>query len=165
MNQSLKIAIDGKTIRRSPLGEELSDAQSTMLASIVLTRVLEAGEFLLEEGHRDDALHVIVEGKLEVVKSTGGGDWVTLHILHAGDMAGELGFIDGQEHSAALRAASDCTLFSLKRDDFEQLLHQDPELVYRVMRAITRTVHGILRRMNTQYVELTNYISKQHGRY
>ena len=38
-------------------------------------------------------------------------------------------------------------------------------LVYRVMRAIMREVHGILRRMNVQYVELTNYITKQHGRY
>jgi hypothetical protein len=33
------------------------------------------------------------------------------------------------------------------------------------MRSIMRTVHRILRGMNTQYVELTNYISKQHGRY
>jgi CRP/FNR family cyclic AMP-dependent transcriptional regulator len=34
-----------------------------------------------------------------------------------------------------------------------------------VMRAIMRTVHRILRSMNLQYVELTNYIAKQHGRY
>jgi CRP/FNR family transcriptional regulator, cyclic AMP receptor protein len=33
------------------------------------------------------------------------------------------------------------------------------------MRAIVRTVHSILLRMNLQYVELTNYITKQHGRY
>jgi CRP-like cAMP-binding protein len=165
MHQSSNVAIDGETVKGSPLGEELSDAQSAALADIVTTRVLAEGEFLLREGHRDDALHVIVEGKLEVVKSAGGGDWVSLHILHGGDMAGELGFIDGQEHSAALRAVSGCKVFSLKRDDFEGLLHRDPELVYKVMRAITRTVHGILRRMNTQYVELTNYISKQHGRY
>jgi hypothetical protein len=26
-------------------------------------------------------------------------------------------------------------------------------------------VHRILRSMNLQYVELTNYIAKQHGRY
>ena len=48
--------------------------------------------------------------------------------------------------------------------------HHDVAFAYKVggelfMRAIMRTVHGILRRMNTQYVELTNYIAKQHGRY
>jgi hypothetical protein len=26
-------------------------------------------------------------------------------------------------------------------------------------------VHGTLRRMNIQYVEMSNYINKQHGRY
>ena len=40
-----------------------------------------------------------------------------------------------------------------------------PLLVYRVMRAIVREVHSILRRMNIQFVELTNYVTKQHGRY
>ena len=45
------------------------------------------------------------------------------------------------------------------------LLHEEPDLVYKVMRAIIRTVHGILRRMNAQYVEMQNYITRQHGRY
>ena len=31
--------------------------------------------------------------------------------------------------------------------------------------SLVRTVHAILLRMNLQYVELTNYITKQHGRY
>ena len=88
-----------------------------------------------------------------------------MHILHEGEMAGELGFIDGLEHSAALRAIGDCEVFSLKREKFELLMNDDPDLVYKVMRAIVRTVHSILRRMNIQYVEMTNYIYKQHGRY
>jgi len=33
------------------------------------------------------------------------------------------------------------------------------------MRAIVRRVHAIVLRMNLEYVELTNYITKQHGRY
>ncbi|NJN48029.1 MAG: cyclic nucleotide-binding domain-containing protein, partial [Candidatus Competibacteraceae bacterium] len=82
-----------------------------------------------------------------------------------GDMAGELGFIDGLEHSAALRALGDCEVLSLEREKFESLLHTDPELVYKVMRTIVRAVHSIVRRMNAQYVEMTNYIFKQHGRY
>jgi CRP/FNR family cyclic AMP-dependent transcriptional regulator len=34
-----------------------------------------------------------------------------------------------------------------------------------VMRTIVRTVHTTLKRMNMQYIEMTNYISKSHGRY
>jgi hypothetical protein len=41
----------------------------------------------------------------------------------------------------------------------------DPELAYQVMRAVVRAAHRILGRMNTQFVEMSNYISHQHGRY
>ena len=97
---------------------------------------------------------------------------IELHQVHAAqeqvDSATpglELGFVDGVEHSAAIRALSNCEVFSLNRPDFEALLHKDPDLVYKVMRAVIRTAHARLRRMNVQYVELTNYIAKQHGRY
>jgi CRP-like cAMP-binding protein len=152
-------------VKHSILGEGLSKEQCERLAPFIRVRGLSGGEFLLHEGHRDDSLQVIIKGKLEVVKQTGAGEWVTLHVLREGEMAGELGFIDGLEHSAGLRALGDCEVLSLERDKFESLIHQDPELVYQVMRTIVRTVHGILRRMNIQYVEMTNYIFKQHGRY
>ena len=80
-------------------------------------------------------------------------------------MIGELGFIDGVEHSASLRALGNCELIRLERENFEKLLETDPDLTYKVMRAIVREVHRILRGMNTQYMEMSNYISKQHGRY
>jgi CRP/FNR family cyclic AMP-dependent transcriptional regulator len=165
LNDKYILSVGGRMIKNSVLGEELSDQQCALLAEVITVRGLREGEFLLEEGHQDDSIHVIVKGKLEVLKQTGGGDWVTLHMLKEGDMAGELGFIDGMEHTAALRAIGDCEVFSLERQNFESLLNKDAALVYQVMRAIIRTVHSILRRMNAQYVELTNYVTKQHGRY
>lgn len=152
-------------IRNSPLSEELSDRQCATLASIIKVAGLKANEFLLEEGQVDDSLHVLVTGKLEVVKSDQGGEYVALHVLQPGDMAGELGFIDGMPHSAGLRAVSDCEVFNIHREDFETLIGKDPDLTYKVMRSIVRTVHKILRRMNFQYTQLTDYITHQHGRY
>lgn len=156
---------DKQMIMGSPLGGELTEAQAEALAERISVFCLQDGNDLLEEGHADTALYVIVNGKLEVTKNAGGGEPVTLHLLHAGDMAGELGFLDGLPHSAGLRAIGNCTVFALKRDDLEYFLEKDPKLVYEVMRAITRTVHTILRKMNIQHVEMQNYISHQHGRY
>ncbi len=157
--------VDAQVIQRSPLGRELSLAQCDKLAAVVSAQGLERGMFLLEEGHKDDAIHIITSGEMEVVKPAGGGDWVTLQVLREGDMAGAMGFIDGVEHTAGIRALGNSEVFSLTRRDLEALLEQDPQLVYQVMRAIIRTVHTILRRMNLQYVEMSNYITKQHGRY
>ena len=104
-------------------------------------------------------------GRLEVIKPTGGGDTITLQLLHAGDMAGILGFVDGVPHSAAIRSLDQCELIALDRKDLEMLIAKDPQLVYQVMRAVVRTAHRILGRMNAQFVEMTNYITRQHGRY
>ena len=159
------LAVSTVAIKASPLGEELSDAQCDLLASVMTACGINDRAFLIEEGHKDDSLHVLTKGNMEVVTQTAGGEQVGLHILREGDILGEMGFLDGVEHSAGIRAMGNCELLRLDRTSFESLLEKDPEVVYKVMRAIVRTVHRILRNMNFQQVELTNYIAKQHGRY
>jgi CRP/FNR family cyclic AMP-dependent transcriptional regulator len=154
-----------EAIAAPPFGAELDPADRTALAGIMTARQLADGEVLIEEGHVDDALYLVAGGALAVTRNSGGGSWVTLQLLRKGDIAGEMGFIDGREHSATLRAVGATEIYSLRRKDLESLLDSHPKMVYRVMRAIMRTVHAILLRMNVEFVELNNYIMKQHGRY
>lgn len=157
--------VDFETLRTSRLGTELSDEQARTLSGIVTFRDLAPGTVLVPEGASDNHLHVIVSGVLGVIRNAGKDDEVTLLSLGAGDLVGELGFIDGSPHYAALVATSPTRVFGLEREKLESLLHSHPEIVYRVMRAIIRTVHQIQRRLSMQSVELANYIYKQHGRY
>jgi len=149
----------------SPLGSELSDSQCQALSEKVTVVGLKDRQFLINEGEEDDSLYVIISGHLEVLINSTGGDLVTLHLLREGEMAGELGFLEGRPHSASLRAVGDCTAICLSREDFEAFIEEDPGLMYKVMRAIIRTVHSILCDMNKSHVEMNNYIYKQHGRY
>ena len=154
-----------KLLLQSSLGTELSEQQSAVLGALMQTRHLGDGEYLITEGAADDTLHVLLEGKLEVVKHAGGDDEASLAVLRDGDLAGELSFIDGEPHTVGLRALSDCHVLSLQRADFEAIVNDHPQLAYLVMRAVTRSVHKIVHRMNHQFIELNNYIFKQHGRY
>ncbi len=149
----------------SALGAELSEDEAGVLGGLMTARELSDGEFLINQGTSDDSLHVLLEGRLEVVKRTGGGDEAGLAILKEGDLAGELSFIDGHEHTVGLRALSQTHILSLKREDFEKVVDEHPHLVYKVMRAIARSTHRIVHRMNTEFIEMNNYIFKQHGRY
>jgi len=149
----------------SPLGPELEEDECRALAEIIGTRELSDGQVLIKEGSTDDSLHVIIQGRLAVTRNVGGGENVTLHLLQPGDFAGEMGFIDGHEHSATLRAVGDTSIYVIHRDSFESLIQTHPKLVYEVMRAIIRSVHATMRRMNQQFVEMNNYIVKSHGRY
>ena len=152
-------------IQHSTLISDLTPEQCTDLSDIAVIRNLEDGEVLSKQGEIDETLHIIGEGTLAVERETTGGDQVTLHVLKPGDLAGAMGFVDGTEHSATLRAVGKTVVVDLRRQDLETILSSKPEVVYGVMRGVVRTVHRILREMNLHYVELNNYITKTHGRY
>ncbi len=157
--------VDFDALRTSRLGAELTDEQVRTLAGIVTFRDLPTGTVLVQEGTSDNHLYVIVSGVLGVIRNAGQENEVTLLSLDAGDLVGELGFIDGSQHYASLVATGPTRVFGLEREKLESLLQVHPEIVYRVMRAIIRTVHQIQRRLSMHSVELANYIYKQHGRY
>jgi CRP-like cAMP-binding protein len=156
---------DASPVLESSLGAELTEEEALTLSSLMRPRDLSDGEFLTTEGGRDDSLHVLLEGKLEVVKKAGAGETATLGILRQGELAGELSFIDGAPHTVGLRALCDSRVFTLDREAFEGLVESHPHIVYKVMRAIVRSAHRTLSRMNIEFIELSNYIFKQHGRY
>jgi CRP/FNR family cyclic AMP-dependent transcriptional regulator len=154
-----------KLIDHSPLGAELNDDEARFLGSLMEGRVLDDGDFLIEDGTVDDSLHLILSGKVEVVKRTSDDGYSSLAVLREGELAGELSFIDGSPHTVGLRALCETHVLSLSRESFEGIIESHPQLVYKVMRVVARSAHRIVHRMNTEFVELSNYIFKQHGRY
>ncbi|MCB1878381.1 MAG: cyclic nucleotide-binding domain-containing protein [Chromatiales bacterium] len=152
-------------IANAPITQELSTDECAVFSGIVERQTLADNERLLSEGTQDDSLHIIVSGRLAVEKDGGVGEAMVLTVLKAGDLAGELGFIDGTGHSATLRALGETQVVTLHRERFESLLQTHPQIVYKIMRAVVRNVHNVVRRMNAQYVEMSNYITKAHGRY
>jgi CRP-like cAMP-binding protein len=154
-----------ESLRPSKLAVELTDEQCRRLAAAMQLRDLKEGEVLVKEGEDDHHFYLIVSGKLGVVKSIGAPDQVTLNTLAAGDFAGELSWLDGSRRYASLVAMDATRVLGLEREKLEALLESDPQVVYRVMRAIVRAVHQIQRQLYMQQNELTNYIYKQHGRY
>lgn len=152
-------------LRASKLAIELTDDQCRTLAGAMELRTLAANEVLVREGSADEHLYLIVSGVLGVVKNADRPERVTLNTLSAGDMVGELSWLDGSQRYASLVAAAPTTVIGLTRARLEALLERDPQVVYRVMRAIVRAVHQIQVRLSIQQSELSNYIYKQHGRY
>jgi CRP-like cAMP-binding protein len=159
-------ALKLELVRNSALAVELTGDQCAVLAELVSVRKLADGEVLVKQGASDNHLYVIVGGALAVARQVeADGQWVNLHLLSKGDLAGELGFMDGRPHYAALRATGPTQVLCLEREKLESMLDREPVIVYRVMRAIFRVVHVIVNRLAMQTSELTNYIFKVHGKY
>ena len=160
-----------QTLHNSTLAEELRDAEIEALARIITVREYKAGEIIVQQGDNSqselrDTLLILGSGEVEATATTG-GEKATLHLLKQGDLAGIIGFVGGNvaQVSANVVAKTDSKLLLLDRARFEALLNSQPAIVYYVMRGIVRHVHGIVRRMNMQSVEMSNYFYRVQGRY
>jgi CRP-like cAMP-binding protein len=154
-----------EAVRVSPLAKELTAEQTAVLSGLLTLESFRPKQVLAREGTTDNHLYVVVEGSLGVVKHVGTPDENQLATLKSGDFAHELGFLDGAERWASLVAVTDARVLVLEREKLESLIDTHPRILYRVLCAIVRTVHGVQTRLSVQATELTNYIVKQHGRY
>ena len=152
-------------VRMSALGAGLSQQQVEVLAGLVRRETFKSGEVIAREGTVDDRLVIVVDGTLEVVRHRGTPDETVLATLHGGELAHELGFLDGTPRYATLVATNPAHVLMLERARLETLIDSDPRVLYAVMRAIVRTTHQLQVRLSMQAAELTNYVVKQHGRY
>ncbi len=157
-----------QTLHNSTLTEELRDSEIEQLASLITVRDYKAGEFILKPGatQHKDSLLILASGDVEATANTS-GEQMTLHMLQPGDLAGIIGFVGGNvmQISATTVAKTASKVLVLERSRFESLLNTQPAIVYYVMRGIVRYTHGIVRRMNMQSVDLSNYIYRTQGRF
>ena len=154
-----------QALQASRLGADLDERECNVLCELVTVRELADQEVLVREDTVDNHLYVVADGTLGVVRNINSDQRLTIATLGAGDLAGELSFIDATKRHASLVALGRTRVLGLERERFESLLTSHPLLFYHVIRAIVRTVHVIQQRLSLQAVELSNYIYKQHGRY
>ena len=154
-----------QAVAASPLSRTLAPAQIEALAGLTTLMVHPPHAVLAREGAIDPQLFCVVDGSLDVVKHLGTADETVLATLYAGDLAHELGFLDGMPRYASLVATSRTQVLGLERSALESLIDSEPRILYAVMCAIVRNVHRVQARLLMQAAELTNSVVKQHGRY
>jgi CRP/FNR family cyclic AMP-dependent transcriptional regulator len=152
-------------VAKSVLAKELSPGDVDIVAGLVHLHRLEDGQVITPEGEPDSHMHVVVNGALAVSRRGPDGQWENLHVMTAGDLVGELSFLDGTPRYASLRAVGRTEIFSLDRADLESLVEKHPWIAYRLMRAIVRFTHSLQRRLSMQSVELMHYLYKSQAKY
>ena len=83
-----------KILKASKIGAELTDEQCAMLADEIELKEYADGDVVVAEGAIDDKLRVLQSGALAVANKSPDGTWMRLNVLTAGDLAGELAFMD-----------------------------------------------------------------------
>lgn len=155
------------TLRTSMITEELTDAELNILAELIEVQNRKAGEQIVRlRDKQPDNLYILAQGEIQVKIKSSDGE-TAIDVLKPGDLAGVITFVGGapSQHSAVLYAVGDAKILRLERARFIALVATHPMIVYKVMCAVVRNVHGIVRNMNARASELSNYIYRHSGGY
>ncbi len=123
------------------------DEQELMgINRIVHRHLVDAGTPIIREGDPGHSFYLVLSGAAAV--STKGTRLVT---LTAGDHFGEMALLDDPPRSADVTAETDMILMSIRREDFDGLLRQDPVMGNKVL-------VNLLRFMSRRVRSLTNNV-------
>lgn len=100
---------------------------------------LPEGEVLLRRGDATSELYVVDEGSFEIVDTRSSPETV-LSVLGAGQVLGDMSFVDGAPASAEVRAREPARIWRWSRDPLMAQLAEDPALAAEFYRALAGSV-------------------------
>jgi len=93
----------------------------------------EAGGVIIREGDVDDYMLLIIQGKVEIVKSDKGGRLQAMTAVGPGMTLGEMSMIDGEPRFATCIAMEPTTLAVLTRDALARIILEEPGLGAKIL--------------------------------
>ena len=141
-------AISG--LRSFPLLSRLSDEELACLAAAMKERDFPAGAEILREGEPGDEMYLLLEGCVDVLKTTPFGDrYVTASLMDSYHCSfGEMALIDRGKRSATVLAKTDCRTLALGFDAFQHFCREHPTIGLELLMSISATLVHDLRMEN-----------------
>lgn len=118
----------------------------------------QAEDQIMEEGTACDAIYIIKDGSAKVLIS---GSHV--ETVGAGDVIGEVAFIDKGLRTATLVANENMSLLRIPSDAFEQVMSRDKDLAVKVYKAIIVVLCKRLRDANEALKIIPDYIKESYN--
>jgi len=84
---------------------------------------------IINKGDPGDCLYGILSGRVRIYSSSAEGGEVTLNVLEAGDLFGEIALLDGSTRTASAAAMEHTDLLRIHRDHFLPYVKANPDLI------------------------------------
>jgi CRP/FNR family transcriptional regulator, cyclic AMP receptor protein len=115
---------------------QLNDNDVEWLLATGTKRFVRAGGVLIEQGVPLAALYILLEGRLSVWLKNPRGAEREIARLNAGEIVGEMSFVDARPPSATVRAQEDSSVFVIPRSVLNAKLASDQGFAARFYRAL-----------------------------
>ena len=138
-------------LKKIPIFENLSEDELTKIGETASETSFSKNEVIFLESDEGDSLFVIKNGKVKISRQNEEGKEVILAILKDGDFFGEMSIFDGHSRSATVTAIDESEVIIIRRDDFMNIIENDPMISISLLREMTRR----LRKADTQIKRLS----------
>lgn len=135
-------------LKKTSLFKGLSDDLLSALAEGTTTRKLATGEVLMKKGDEADSLFIINEGWVKIVTVDKKGDELIINKCGPGEIIGEMALLDSGTRSASVVALENSEALELKRDAFQNVIDNHPEVSLSIIRSYSNRL-----RFSTTYIE------------
>lgn len=115
---------------------QLNDDDVEWMLGAGTRRFVPAGESVIEQGVPVDAVFILLEGRLAVWLKPRKGPEREIARLDAGEIVGEMSFVDSRPPSATVKALTDATVFSISKAVLNAKLAADQGFGARFYRAL-----------------------------
>jgi len=113
---------------------QLSDEDVEWMVDHGRRQAVPTGGILIRQGVAIDAVFILLAGKLSVW--LGGATEREIARLNAGEIVGEMSFLDARPPSATVKGLEDATVFAISRSDLAAKLAADQGFAARFYRAL-----------------------------
>jgi predicted acylesterase/phospholipase RssA len=108
---------------------EITDEQLKQVFSIAEVLHFDAGKYIFQEGDAENALYIVLSGRLRALQQTEHGQHV-LGDIAAGEPVGELALFTKEPRSASVVAIRKSTVLQIDEADYNALTHQYPHFAF-----------------------------------
>jgi CRP/FNR family transcriptional regulator, cyclic AMP receptor protein len=124
------------------------DLRAVAAASRV--RSFRRGQVVFTRSDPSDTVIVLISGRIKVVVRSADGGELTLTILQAGSVLGEIGVVDGGPRSADAETVEECQLLLIPREMIRDICARVPSAA----QALTTSIAVMLRRLTEAVADL-----------
>jgi CRP-like cAMP-binding protein len=131
--------------------EPLSEEEIELLNGQLPDRRLEGGEIFYGPHDRSERLFLLQKGKIRIFRTTPEGRELTLAVVEAGTVFGEMALTGQQLEGAYAQAMEPSQVSTMAREDLERLVLEKPEVGLKIMQVLSER----LRRYETRLEDVT----------
>ena len=131
-------------LARTPLFAKLSAAECGVLAGFLESKSLVAGGVLFSQGDFGDAMYVVKQGALEILKSDVFGAMRVAEV-RPGSLVGEMALVEDKPRSADVRASENSRLLVLSRSAYAELKKAQPQVATKFQDELLQLLSARLR--------------------